>query len=147
MYNSKSEDQKKLGQKKISVKEGISGAYPEMTMAQEFGSAIFLAAMFILPVILEKIRLKLSEPQLKEFAKRAVDLVKQDNSKDTLKVKISRAIDNILQKITHGRTRTFQPEIQGALPDNIENKSEAEISKETKARLTDLKRRDQKYNL
>lgn len=84
MYNSKSEDQKKLGkiyteceQKKISVKEGISGAYPEMTMAQEFGSAIFLAAMFILPVILEKIRLKLSEPQLKEFAKRAVDLVKQ----------------------------------------------------------------------
>jgi len=142
MYNFKNEDQKK-----ISIREGISGAGPEMTMAQEFGSAIFLAAMFVLPVILEKIRLKLSEPQLKEFAKRAVDLVKQDNSKDTLKVKISRAIDNILQKITHGRTRTFQPEIQGALPDNIENKSEAEISKETKARLTDLKRRDQKYNL
>jgi hypothetical protein len=154
MYNSKNTDQKKIEQiyancehKKTSVKEGISGIYPEMTMAQEFGSAIFLAAMFILPVILEKIRQKLSEPQLKELAKRVVSMVKQDNSKDALKVKISRAIDNILQKITHGKTRTLQPEIQGTLPDDMENKSEVEISKETKARLSDLKRRDQKYNL
>ena len=131
---------------KKEVKESVSGAIPIVSMASEAGGVIFLAAMFILPVILEKIRMRLTDSQLKEFAKKVVSIVKSDSGKDTLKMKISRAINHVIQKVTGGNVASVQQEVLDSLPSDIENKTDEEVESETRSRLSDLKRRNLSNN-
>jgi len=116
------------------------GAYPQMTMAQEFGSAVFTAAMIFLPYIFDKIRMKLTNSQLTNFAKQVAKDVKNDGSRDSLKSKISRAANNIIQKMTGGKISSVQQDVLNILPDNIENKSESEISAETTNKLDTVRK-------
>lgn len=131
---------------KKEIKEGISGVYPQMSMAQEFGSAIFMAALIFLPFLLEKIRMRLTGSQLESFAKDVVKSVKLDNSKDSLKMKISRAANSLIQKLTRGSADSVQQDVLNVLPDNIEKKSEEQVSAETKVKLADLKKHVARHN-
>jgi hypothetical protein len=125
---------------KEEVKEGISGVYPQMSMAQEFGGAVLMAALIFLPFLLEKIRMRLTGSQLENFAKEVVKFVKSDTSKDSLKMKISRAANTLIQKLTKGNVDSVQQDVLNVLPDNIEKKTKEEVSAETKAKLADLKK-------
>lgn len=155
MHILKPQDQKQMeeiydsistGNTKKEVKEGISGVYPQMSMAQEFGGAVLMAALIFLPYILEKLRMKLTGSQLEAFAKDVVKFVKQDSSRDSLKMKISRAANNLVQKITKGNVDSVQQDVLNVLPDNIEKKTEEQVSAETKAKLTDLKKHNSVRN-
>jgi hypothetical protein len=124
---------------KNEIKEG---AYPQMSMAQEFGSAIFTAAMIFLPYIFDRIRMKLTDRQLNDFAKQVVKDVENDGGRDSLKSKISRAANNAIQKMTGGRISSVQQEVLNILPDNIEKKSEKEVSAETTSKLDTVRKHD-----
>lgn len=131
---------------KKEIKEDISGAYPQMSLAQEFGSAVFMASLIFLPYILEKFRMRLTGSQLENFAKEVARTVKIDNSKDSLKMKISRAANTLIQKLTKGNADSVQQDVLNVLPDNIEKKSKEEVSAETNAKLTDLKKHINRHN-
>jgi len=127
-------------QNKKNVTEGVSGAIPLVSFASELGGVVFLAATFILPVVFEKIRQKLTKEQVTSFAKTVVKAVKGDAGKDSLKMKISRAINDIIQKTTGGKVSSVQQDVLNVLPDNIESEPEEKVSNEMKRRLLGLKR-------
>jgi hypothetical protein len=135
-----------LKNEEATVTEGISGIYPATTMAQEFGGAIFFAALLLLPFFLEQLRIRLPEKQLKELARKVTSLVKNDSGRDSVKMKISRAVNALIQKFAPNKQITVQQEVLNVLPDNIENKSEDEVTGVTKANLASLKNRNSRYN-
>ena len=113
-----------------------------MPMAQEFGSAVLTAAMIFLPYIFDRIRMKLTDRQLNDFAKQVVKDVENDGGRDSLKSKISRVANNIIQKMTGGRISSVQQDVLNILPDNIEKKSEKEVSAETTSKLDTVRKHD-----
>jgi hypothetical protein len=84
--------------------------------------------------------MKLTNSQLTNFAKQVAKDVKNDGSRDSLKSKISRAANNIIQKMTGGKISSVQQDVLNILPDNIENKSESEISAETTNKLDTVRK-------
>lgn len=136
-----------------AVTEGISGAVPIGTMGEEFGSAILMLAIFTLPVILAQItRMTFTNEQVKSLAQKVVEFVRKDIGKDSLKNKIARGINEIVQKFTSSNNTTVEAEpvkqdVLNVLPDNIESKSTDTIETEVRARLTDLKRRNSRYSV
>jgi hypothetical protein len=126
-------------QNKQNVKEGVSGAIPMVSFASELGGVVFLAATLLLPVVFEKIRMTLTSEQVKSFAKKVVEAVKGDASKDSLKMKISRAINDVIQKTTGGKVSSVQQDVLNVLPNDIESKPEEKVSNEIKKQILGLK--------
>ena len=120
------------------IQEGISGAYPDMTLGQEMLSGLFMLSVLVLPAILEYFRVQLTKPQIKDIAKKIVASVKADNSKDTLKRKTVRAINIMLQKMS-SKNVSVENELNKLIPDNLEKKNEEELTTDVKQRMLGIK--------
>ena len=118
-------------QNKQNVKEGVSGAIPMVSFASELGGVVFLAATFIIPAVFHALKMELTKDQLTSHAKALVKAVKENVSKEPFNKKISRATNDIIQKITGGSANA-------QVIEQIANKT-LETNKELKAKLTGLK--------
>jgi hypothetical protein len=127
------------------INEGISGVYPNMTLTQEALSAVFTLAFFMLPVLFEYFRMSLSKPQTRDLANKIVQMVKGDNSPGTLKQKIVRATNSLIQKMS-SKPVSLEKEINVLVPDNVDKKDEQELTNEIKRNMMGLKTHRQPRN-
>lgn len=131
-------DQKQLEAVYKQLNEDISGVYPQMSMAKEFGSAVFFGAMLFLPAILEKLRVMIPKERIKAIATEVAAAVKNDQSEDSLKEKVIRAANSIIQKFLPKKT-SVESELNTIVPDNLESKTEEQISHEINRKILGIK--------
>lgn len=125
--------------KLTKTNEGISGAYPAMTFGQEALSVIATALIIILPMLFQHFRMSLSKPQIRDLANNIIQTVKKDSASGTLKQKIVRATNFLLQKMS-SKPVSLEKELNALLPDNIEAKTEQEVTNEIKRSQMNIKR-------
>jgi hypothetical protein len=118
-----------MNTQKSKIVEGISGMYPQMSLWQEFGSAVATGIFLLLPVIFHKLRVKLSETDLAKYTSEILKRVKVDKSRDSIKSKIARAVQAVMDNpnVPNMTPQNYEQLTLNLLPNNIENKSEEEV--------------------
>lgn len=118
-----------MNTQKSKIIEGISGIYPQMSLWQEFGSAVATGIFLLLPVIFHKLRVKLSETDLAKYTSEILKRVKVDKSRDSIKSKIARAVQAVMDNpnVPNMTPQNYEQLTLNLLPNNIENKSEEEV--------------------
>lgn len=118
-----------MNTQKSKIIEGISGMYPQMSLWQEFGSAVATGIFLLLPVIFHKLRVKLSETDLAKYTSEILKRVKVDKSRDSIKSKIARAVQAVMDNpnVPNMTPQNYEQLTLNLLPNNIENKSEEEV--------------------
>ena len=119
-----------------NLNEGISGVYPEA--ANNVGAMIVHILFFTLPIILHKLKLSLDEGTLKEVKNKVVDAVQRSDSNISLKDKIVRATNYILQKYSRN-PQSVESDLNSLIPSDLESKTEQDISNEMKRKEMGIK--------
>jgi len=142
MYTNK-KDQKNLEtvysdiqSKKTVVNEGISGIYPEE--ANNAASAIAHLLAFVVPFVLYKMNLSLKEGKLKTVKDKISAIVSNDKSNETLKNKIIRATNIVMNKISPNKL-SLDSDLNQFIPNKLETKTSEQISDEIKNRNLNVK--------
>lgn len=118
-----------MNTQKSKITEGISGIYPQMSLWQEFGSAVATGIFLLLPVIFHKLRVKLSETDLAKYTSEILKRVKVDKSRDSIKSKIARAVQAVMDNpnVPNATPQNYEQLTLNLLPNNIEGKTEEEV--------------------
>lgn len=111
------------------ILEGISGIYPQMTLWQEFGSAVATGVFLLLPLIFEKLRIKLSQTDIVKYTSEILKRVKSDKSRDSIKSKIARAVQAVMDNpnVPNMTPQNYEQLTLNLLPNDLEKKTEAEV--------------------
>jgi len=118
-----------MNTQKNKITEGISGMYPQMTLWQEFGSAVATGIFLLLPIIFQKLRAKVSETDLAKYTTEILKRVKTDKSRDSIKGKIARAVQGVMDNpnVPNMAPQNYEQLTLNLLPNDIENKTEGEV--------------------
>lgn len=118
-----------MNTQKSKITEGISGIYPQMSLWQEFGSAVATGIFLLLPLIFNKLRIKLSETDLAKYTSEILKRVKADKSRDSIKSKIARAVQAVMDNpnVPNATPQNYEQLTLNLLPNNIEDKTEEEV--------------------
>ena len=120
-----------MNTQKNKITEGFSGIYPQMTLWQEFGSAVATGVFLLLPIIFHKLKTRLNDTDLVKYTSRVFELVKKDNSRGSLKSKIARAVQAVMDNpnVSTVAPVNYEQTVLNLLPNDIETKSEEEVKK------------------
>lgn len=118
-----------MNTQKSKISEGISGIYPQMSLWQEFGSAVVMGIFLLLPLIFEKLRVKLGKTELVKYTSEILKRVKADGSKDSIKSKIARAVQAVMDNpnVPNASPQNYEQLTLNLLPNDIEKKTEEEV--------------------
>jgi hypothetical protein len=118
-----------MNTQKSKISEGISGIYPQMSLWQEFGSAVVMGIFLLLPLIFEKLRVKLGKTELVKYTSEILKRVKADGSRDSIKSKIARAVQAVMDNpnVPNATPQNYEQLTLNLLPNDIETKSEEEV--------------------
>jgi hypothetical protein len=119
-----------------NLNEGISGVYPKEM--NDVGAMVAHILFFIVPPLLYKLKLSLDEGKLKEVKDKIIDAVQRSNSNMSLKDKIVRATNYILQKYSRN-PQSVESDLNSLIPSDLENKTEQDISNEMKRKEMGIK--------
>lgn len=121
---------------KEQINEGISGIYPEE--ANSFASMIAHIVIFGLPYVIHKLQTSFSEGQIEQLKNEIVDAVKRNNSNLSLKDKLVRTMNYILQKKSRNPV-SIESDLNALIPSDLENKTEQDVSNEMKRKTMGIK--------
>jgi hypothetical protein len=118
-----------MNTQKSKISEGISGIYPQMSLWQEFGSAVVMGIFLLLPLIFEKLRVKLGKTELVKYTSEILKRVKADGSRDSIKSKIARAVQAVMDNpnVPNASPQNYEQLTLNLLPNDIEKKTEEEV--------------------
>lgn len=114
---------------KNKVSEGISGMYPQMSLWQEFGSAVVTGVFLLLPLIFAKLRTKIDKTNIAKYTTEILKRVKIDKGRDSIKSKIARAVQAVMDNpnVPNMSPQNYEQLTLNLLPNDIEKKSEEEV--------------------